>query len=201
MVLYPARWTGYDPESTWQRIPDRLHCPGVTRPHLREATQLLFTLSIFLFPLPPILHPRKKHSQDLNNFFWQYGQNRITAPWIGINIFYCSWYSYSWSHQHPSPKPSQGKTISVEDGDTITIQNNQRRQTKIRLYGIDTPEKGQAYGKKQTLQQRRRKQLGLRPWKWMLQTISALGKCLLVFEPLCPNWSDDVHILGDSSRT
>ena len=45
-------------------------------------------------------------------------------------------------------KTITGKTISVEDGDTITILNNQRKQTKIRLYGIDTPENGQAFGKK-----------------------------------------------------
>jgi endonuclease YncB( thermonuclease family) len=42
----------------------------------------------------------------------------------------------------------QGKVIKVADGDTITILNNHNQQTKIRLYGIDTPEKSQAYGKK-----------------------------------------------------
>jgi micrococcal nuclease len=41
-----------------------------------------------------------------------------------------------------------GKVVKVADGDTITILNNQNQQTKIRLYGIDTPEKSQAYGKK-----------------------------------------------------
>ncbi len=41
-----------------------------------------------------------------------------------------------------------GKVISVADGDTITILSNNNQQTKIRLYGIDTPEKAQAYGKK-----------------------------------------------------
>ncbi len=45
-------------------------------------------------------------------------------------------------------KTITGKIISVADGDTITILNNHKQQTKIRLYGIDTPEKGQAYGKK-----------------------------------------------------
>ena len=41
-----------------------------------------------------------------------------------------------------------GKVIKISDGDTITLLDNQHRQTKIRLYGIDTPEKGQAYGQK-----------------------------------------------------
>ncbi len=40
-----------------------------------------------------------------------------------------------------------GKVISVADGDTITILDKNYRQTKIRLYGIDTPEKGQPFGK------------------------------------------------------
>ena len=40
-----------------------------------------------------------------------------------------------------------GKVISVADGDTITILDSSKQQHKIRLYGIDTPEKKQAFGK------------------------------------------------------
>jgi micrococcal nuclease len=40
-----------------------------------------------------------------------------------------------------------GKVIKVADGDTLTILNGSKK-TKIRLYGIDCPEKGQAFGKK-----------------------------------------------------
>ena len=40
-----------------------------------------------------------------------------------------------------------GKVISIIDGDTVTIVNNDQ-QTKIRLAEIDTPEKHQPYGKK-----------------------------------------------------
>jgi len=40
-----------------------------------------------------------------------------------------------------------GKVISVADGDTITILDSPNKQHKIRLYGIDTPEKKQAFGK------------------------------------------------------
>ena len=39
-----------------------------------------------------------------------------------------------------------GKVIKVVDGDTITILDFQNRQTKIRLYGIDAPEKAQDFG-------------------------------------------------------
>jgi micrococcal nuclease len=39
------------------------------------------------------------------------------------------------------------KVVSVTDGDTIKVYNAEQGQVKIRLYGIDTPEKGQPYGK------------------------------------------------------
>ena len=39
------------------------------------------------------------------------------------------------------------KVVSVTDGDTIKVVNTERLQVKIRLYGIETPEKGQPYGK------------------------------------------------------
>ena len=39
------------------------------------------------------------------------------------------------------------KVVSVTDGDTIKVFNAEHGQVKIRLYGIDTPEKAQPYGK------------------------------------------------------
>ena len=39
------------------------------------------------------------------------------------------------------------KVVSVTDGDTIKVFNVEHGQVKIRLYGIDTPEKAQPYGK------------------------------------------------------
>ena len=40
-----------------------------------------------------------------------------------------------------------GKVISIADGDTITVLRD-KEQVRIRLYGIDTPELGQAFGTK-----------------------------------------------------
>jgi endonuclease YncB( thermonuclease family) len=37
--------------------------------------------------------------------------------------------------------------VGVADGDTITVLHDEK-QAKIRLYGIDCPERGQAFGKK-----------------------------------------------------
>ena len=40
------------------------------------------------------------------------------------------------------------KVIHIADGDTITVLNATNEQIKIRLSGIDCPEKAQAYGNK-----------------------------------------------------
>ena len=38
------------------------------------------------------------------------------------------------------------KVVGVTDGDTITVLDSNKQQHKIRLAGIDAPEKGQAFG-------------------------------------------------------
>lgn len=40
----------------------------------------------------------------------------------------------------------QGRVVGVSDGDTFTLLDRDNRQHKIRLAGIDAPEKGQAFG-------------------------------------------------------
>ena len=42
----------------------------------------------------------------------------------------------------------RGKVVSVADGDTITVLDGDKVQHKIRLQGIDAPEKNQAFGSK-----------------------------------------------------
>ena len=42
----------------------------------------------------------------------------------------------------------QSKVIHIADGDTITVLNESNENVKIRLNGIDCPEKSQAYGNK-----------------------------------------------------
>jgi endonuclease YncB( thermonuclease family) len=39
-----------------------------------------------------------------------------------------------------------GKVVSVADGDTMTILTADKKQIKIRLLGIDAPERGQDFG-------------------------------------------------------
>ena len=42
----------------------------------------------------------------------------------------------------------QGKVVHIADGDTLTVLTNANQQVKIRLAGIDTPEKAQPFGNK-----------------------------------------------------
>ena len=41
-----------------------------------------------------------------------------------------------------------GRVVGVSDGDTITVLDADKKQDKIRISGIDAPEKGQAYGER-----------------------------------------------------
>lgn len=42
----------------------------------------------------------------------------------------------------------RGQVVGVTDGDTITVLDDQRTQHKIRLAGIDAPEKAQPFGQR-----------------------------------------------------
>lgn len=46
----------------------------------------------------------------------------------------------------PEPQTLAGKVVGVSDGDTITVLDESRQQRKVRLLGIDAPEKRQAFG-------------------------------------------------------
>jgi hypothetical protein len=46
------------------------------------------------------------------------------------------------------PKTITGKVVAIADGDTLTVLDTANTQHKIRLHGIDAPEKGQAFGTK-----------------------------------------------------
>ena len=44
----------------------------------------------------------------------------------------------------------QGKVVKIADGDTVTIVDNSGKKHRIRLMGIDAPEKDQPYGDSST---------------------------------------------------
>jgi endonuclease YncB( thermonuclease family) len=41
-----------------------------------------------------------------------------------------------------------GTVVAVSDGDTITVLDSNNRKHRIRLVGIDAPEKSQSYGQR-----------------------------------------------------
>jgi endonuclease YncB( thermonuclease family) len=43
-------------------------------------------------------------------------------------------------------EPFTGKVVSVHDGDTLTVLDATKVQRKVRLQGIDAPERGQPFG-------------------------------------------------------
>jgi len=64
---------------------------------------------------------------------------RAWAPVWLLAALYCSpALAASWT--------VEGRVVGVSGGDTITVVDQTRTQHKIRLAGIDAPEKGQAFG-------------------------------------------------------
>ncbi|MDO8776167.1 MAG: thermonuclease family protein [Burkholderiaceae bacterium] len=49
---------------------------------------------------------------------------------------------------HSLAESIQGKVVGVTDGDTITVLDQSKTQHKIRLSGIDAPERGMPFGQK-----------------------------------------------------
>jgi len=47
-----------------------------------------------------------------------------------------------------APAQFTGRVVAIADGNTIIVLTPDKRQVKIRLYGIDCPESGQAFGKR-----------------------------------------------------
>lgn len=49
---------------------------------------------------------------------------------------------------HAAAATINGRVVGVADGDTVTVLDSAKQQRKIRLDGIDAPEKAQAFGER-----------------------------------------------------
>ena len=65
-----------------------------------------------------------------------------------MNIFQCLATLLLFISASLNASTLQGKIVHVADGDTITVLDTNNTQHKIRLQGIDAPEKAQAFGQK-----------------------------------------------------
>ena len=65
-----------------------------------------------------------------------------------MNIFQCIAALVLFLAGNLNASTLQGKVVHVADGDTITVLDANNTQHKIRLQGIDAPEKAQAFGQK-----------------------------------------------------
>ena len=75
---------------------------------------------------------------------WQKGRFIVKRKILSLTLFLSfllnfPCLSWAWS----------GEVVGITDGDTITVLNSKTlKDVKIRLYGIDTPERGQAFSKR-----------------------------------------------------
>ena len=65
-----------------------------------------------------------------------------------IFVFVYLWLSNPGLNSSAIASAITGRVVKVADGDTITNLTPETNQIKIRLYGIDTPERKQPYCKK-----------------------------------------------------
>jgi endonuclease YncB( thermonuclease family) len=54
--------------------------------------------------------------------------------------------AFSLPHSTSFAETIEGKVVKVADGNTITVLDSNKQQHRIRLAGIDAPEKGQPFG-------------------------------------------------------
>ena len=59
---------------------------------------------------------------------------------IAVVIAYCVYFNA------PQPERFSVALVRVSDGDTVVLRDTRRKQYRVRLYGVDTPELGTAEG-------------------------------------------------------
>lgn len=76
------------------------------------------------------------------------GANYLNLFYICLLITLGATFLTGCSPAADSAAETRGRVVKIADGDSFTILGKNNRQTRIRLYGVDSPENGQPYSKR-----------------------------------------------------
>jgi len=68
----------------------------------------------------------------------------VTRP--GLSLLFVLLLLLSVSSSHSATSILEGTVVKIADGDTITVLDSDKVQHRVRIAGIEAPEKGQAFG-------------------------------------------------------
>lgn len=68
--------------------------------------------------------------------------------WRGASVLRCLAFLLLLQALPSTAATLEGRVVHVADGDTLTVLDDENRQHKVRLAGIDAPERGQPFGKR-----------------------------------------------------
>jgi endonuclease YncB( thermonuclease family) len=75
-------------------------------------------------------------------FIWLFVLLAVASTWFVPSPQHAKRYTHNPFHE----STVTGRVVSIADGDTLTVLDDRHDQHRIRLFGIDAPEKGQAFG-------------------------------------------------------
>ncbi len=107
---------------------------------------------------------------------------------------------FAWATSPAFADILSGRVVAVADGDTITVLDSSNRQHKVRLSGIDAPEKAQPFGNKskQHLAQLIYDKAVIVEWTKRDRYGRIVGKVLVISPELCPSTRPDCQSLIDT---
>jgi endonuclease YncB( thermonuclease family) len=81
-------------------------------------------------------------------------RNALAWAWIGVAL--CGWHASGLALAQPQPglqtEPFEARVVAVVDGDTLRVRDSMGKMHRIRLGGIDAPERAQPYSRRSARQ-------------------------------------------------
>lgn len=73
--------------------------------------------------------------------------SRILVALLALTVLACGKQSRLSPSRNATGEPIRGTVIAIQDGDTVTVLDASRVEQRIRISGIDSPERGQPYSR------------------------------------------------------